>query len=170
MPTTSWLNFCGNRVVVSRHGAVMNVSNRDIAVTIRANYPTPATADTGAVGVRLQPKELPSQSQAQRRESRPDPFIDAHEAIARAQANRSSSGMRLGDVSGFSEKEAKGSLATIEKLISLGGAERWAVSASNGDQSTNSLNTLADWLRERVGAGTTDPSEVNAGALLDVSA
>lgn len=90
--------------------------------------------------------------------------------VQKMRANAGSSGSYVGDMSTFSAKQAQQSLAMVEKMISTGALKSFNVIMANGSTRTNSLETMAEWLRQKAGPVTETTSAPSAGALVNVSA
>jgi hypothetical protein len=160
-------------------GRFMNVSNRDIAATVRAQYSIkdklspvdPATIKT--IAGPFKTVELTAAQRADIEETtRRTSGVDVKAMLAQTQANRAASGgnLQIGDISKLTDREAQGALAVAEKLQSLNGWRKMSVTVSNNGETTLSLNALADQLRQRLGMASGDPTNAKAGAVVDLSA
>lgn len=161
----------------------MNITLRDQNAAIRAQLSIkdklpavdPTTIKT--ITAPFKTVELPAAQKAEVAET--EKRTAALEGPARAEMARArdnaiargnSAPPSLGDFTSYSADQARGQLAAIEKIISNPSMRKWTMSAKMGDQTTTSLETMAQWLRQKIGGGLGDPSQTKAGAIVDLSA
>ncbi|MCL6508881.1 MAG: hypothetical protein K6T59_17885 [Bryobacteraceae bacterium] len=89
-------------------------------------------------------------------------------ARIQAQTNKDNTGMPLADVATLTPQEARYSLAALEKLMEHG--DQWAIRGANQGKKTSSIETYAEWLRDRAGPAAQTPTTQLAGSLINISA
>lgn len=157
----------------------MNLSNRDIAAAVRAQYsikdklPPIDPAAIKTISGPFKTVELTAAQRAEIQETmKRTSSVDVKATLAETRANRAASGgsLQIGDISKLTDREARGALAVAEKLQSLNGWNKMTVKVSTSREEPLSLGALADLLRQKLGVASGEPANVKAGAVIDLSA
>lgn len=155
----------------------MDISIRDRAALMRAQVESQFSklSDTKPVNValarggELTPAQKAEVEALSKRGA--EDLAKANALDAEVKANRARSGpITIGNISDLSAREAQGSLAAIEKLMSMPRGSKWGITAVNNGESTSSLETIANWLREKAGNVAAEPSAAKVGSVVNFSA